>query len=491
MTTSMKKEALESAPNILWICTDQQRFDTLGCYGNPYVNTPHIDALAAQGTLFTHAFAQSPVCTPSRISFLTGRYPRTTRCRQNGQSVPADEMLVTRLFADAGYYTGLSGKLHIAACHPSVCFATEKRINDGYHEFHWSHHPGPDWPTNEYIHWLREKGVRYQTPPSTGSRYVQVGMPEEYHQTTWCVQKAINFIDACGVAKQRRPWLFSVNLFDPHHAFDPPQEHLDRYLNMLDEIPLPVYRPGELDNKPVWQGIDHQRAYGGHGGFPFDKMTETDHRYVRAAYWAMCDLIDSQVGRLLDALEKSGQRDNTLIIFTSDHGEMLGDHGIYLKGPYFYDCAVRVPLIISWPGRIAAGLTVDALVELVDIAPTLLEYAGLPKYEGMQGQSLAPLLNPDAPAITHRDSVYCEFYAANFRYDPPAHTTMLRTERYKLTVAHGQNCGELYDLERDPQEYINLWDHPSYQATKCQLLLQLTDRMAWTVDPLPEREAFW
>lgn len=492
MTTAMHAEAaIDHAPNILWICTDQQRFDTLGCYGNLFVNTPHIDALAAQGTRFTHAFAQSPVCTPSRISFLTGRYPRTTRCRQNGQSVSADEVLVTRLLAEAGYRTGLAGKLHISACHPSVCFAGEKRIDDGYHEFHWSHHPAPDWPTNEYIHWLREQGVRYQTKPAAASRFVHVGMPEEYHQTTWCVQKAVNFIEACAESRQKRPWLFSVNLFDPHHAFDPPQEYLERYMGMLDEIPPPAYRPGELENKPVWQRIDHQRAYAGHGGFPFNEMTETDHRCIRAAYWAMCDLIDHQVGRLLEALEKSGQRDDTLVIFTADHGEMLGDHGIYLKGPYFYDCAVRVPLIMTWPGRIAAGREVNSLVELVDIAPTLLEYAGLPRYAGMQGRSLASLSAADAQATAQRDSVYSEFYAANFRYDPPAHATMLRTERYKLTVAHGQNDGELYDLAHDPQEYVNLWHDTAYQAVKCNLLVQLADRMAWTVDPLPAREAFW
>ena len=144
-------------PNILWICSDQQRFDTLGCYGNEFVRTPNLDGLAESGILFERCYSQSPVCTPSRTSFLTGRYPRTTRCRQNGQSIPDDEVLVTRLLADAGYTCGLSGKLHLSTCNPQACPTIERRINDGYTEFHWSHHPSPDWPANEYIHWLREE----------------------------------------------------------------------------------------------------------------------------------------------------------------------------------------------------------------------------------------------------------------------------------------------------------------------------------------------
>jgi arylsulfatase A-like enzyme len=139
----------DSRPNILWICTDQQRFDTLGCYGNRFVNTPNIDALSQQGVLFEQVFSQSPVCTPSRASMLTGRYPSTARCRQNGASIPADEVLITRLLSDAGYICGLSGKLHLSVCNPKASPGTERRINDGYDEFHWSHHPNPDWPTNE------------------------------------------------------------------------------------------------------------------------------------------------------------------------------------------------------------------------------------------------------------------------------------------------------------------------------------------------------
>ena len=145
------------------------------------------------------------------------------------------------------------------------------------------------------------------------------------------------------------PWTFSLNPFDPHHAFDPPREDLERYRGLLDDIPLPNYVAGELRDKPVWQRIDHSGSYGGKGMYAYDQMTDTDHRWVTAAYWAMVDVIDRQIGHLLNCLEETRQRDNTYIIFTSDHGEMLGDHGIYLKGPFFYEPAVRVPLLISGP----------------------------------------------------------------------------------------------------------------------------------------------
>ncbi len=199
-------------PNILWLCTDQQRFDTIRALGNDRIRTPNLDRLAEQGVSFTRAYCQSPVCTPSRASFLTGRYPRTTRCRQNGQQMPADEILLPKMFADAGYRCGLAGKLHLASCSDGKI---EKRTEDGYHEFHWSHHPQPDWgDDNAYTAWLSRKGVTwdelYENPPS-GSAFWQNGIPAEYHQTTWCAEETIRFLEE----NRERPWFFSFNCFAP------------------------------------------------------------------------------------------------------------------------------------------------------------------------------------------------------------------------------------------------------------------------------------
>jgi len=490
-------------PNILWFCADHMRYDALGCYGNRLVHTPNIDHLAETGVLFERSFCQSTVCTPSRVSFLTGRYPRTARCAQNGQSIPAGEVLITQLLADAGYMCGLAGKLHLSPCHPVACPVSERRIADGYAEFHWSHHPFPDWPANEYIHWLREKGVTlpqkfvpdspYQGiveahSPFQGSAYVRVGTPVELHPTIWCAEKAVRFIT--DAASFDRPWLFSINTFDPHPPFDPPLAYLQPFLDHLGEIPLPNYVPGELDNKPSSQQLVFS-AKGGLGLHSMEQMTAADHRLARAAYWAMVDLIDAAIGRMLAALEQTGQLANTIVIVTSDHGHPLGDHGIPNIGPFFYEPAVRVPLIVSWPGGIQGGRRAEALVELMDLAPTLLDAVGLPRAAGMQAQSLWPLLSGQSSLSRQRDDVYCEYYSSAWRAIKPAHATMVRTERYKLVVAHSLGTGELYDLEQDPTETCNRWGDLQYQTVKIDMLNRLCDRLAAMVDPLPLREAAW
>lgn len=476
-------------PNILWICTDQQRSDTLGCYGNDLVNTPNLDKLASSGVLFERSYSQSPVCTPSRSSFLSGRYPRTTKCRQNGQSIPEDEVLVTKLLAENGYKCGIAGKLHISAVGDNK--ATERRIDDGFSEFHWSHSTTSHPEYNEYVKWLNQQGMEYRSIPVNGSKYVKTtNLQGEYHQTAWCAQKAIEFIDK--QEDQGQPWLFSVNMFDPHHDFDPPKEYLSRYLDKLNDIPLPNYVKGELNNKPIFQAKDHSGVAGQPGYLSYEDMTEMEHQLIRASYWAMIDLIDDQVGRMLEALEKTGQLKNTIVIFMSDHGEMLGDHGIYLKGPYFYEQAVNVPLIISLPGTVQENKRSKALVELVDLAPTLLEACGIDKYEAMQGKSLWSLVVGSSDLDFHRRSAYCEFYNANVHHtDPTANLTMIATEDYKLIVAHGLKMGELYDLNRDPNETENCWNDEEYKDIKMDLLISLADRMAYTVDPLPERKSKW
>ena len=476
---------MSNSPNILWICSDQQRWDTLGCYGNEFVKTPNLDRLAENGAVFHHAYSQHPMCTPSRASFLTGRYPRTARCIQNGQEgIPEYEVLVTRMLAGAGYDCGLSGKLHLSPGFSEVATRMERRIDDGYRVFHWSHHPGPGWEDNEYEIWMRERGANWPTGTHPGSKWVRTGFPEESHQTTWCAEKAIDFIREHKNCES--PWLFSVNIFDPHPAFDPPAEYLERYEARLNEIPLPNHVEGELQDKPASQQRDHLGAYGSKGNFAFDAMEETDHRLLRAAYWAMCDLIDNQVGRMLNALEETNQLENTVVLYMSDHGEMLGDHGIYMKGAYFYDCAVRVPLIFSWPGHIE-NINSQALVELIDLPQTLLDAAGLEHHPGMQGKSLWPILSGQRSPDEHREDVYCESYSAYGRQlkGDGYCMTMLRTHQHKLTVDHRAGTGELYDLETEPSETHNLWEDDRYAGVKSEMLLRLTNRMAQTADPLP------
>jgi arylsulfatase len=481
-------------PNILIICTDQQRTDTLGCYGNRFVSTPNIDRLAREGAVFENAFVQSPICSPSRGSFLTGRYPRTTRLRQNGQIIPPDEKPISRLLADAGYLAGLVGKFHLAPGAPEIATTTEPRINDGFAEFNWAQSPSDQWGMNsDYTRFLTQKGLWYATSPNEKSSWVRKGMPEDATEAAWCATRASEFISRR--SKQEAPWFYLANIYAPHHPFDPPESFLARYLDRLDEIPLPAAMDDDLAAKTHYQRIDSGGAYGQVegflGGFGRSQMRTVDHKMVKAAYWAMCDHVDQQVGRILQALDDSGEADNTIVVYMSDHGEMLGDHNIYLKGPYFYDAAIRIPLIIRFPARIAARRHPE-LFELVNLAPTLLQAAALEVYPGMQGRSAYDWLCDELLPARADDSIYCEYYnAMPYHRGPTAHLTMLRTATHKIVVDHAHDDGELYDLRDDPLEKRNLWRDFGSLARKAELLTKLTHRMAFTVDPLPPRLSEW
>jgi len=469
-------------PNILWICPDMQRFDTIEGLNNDAIHTPNLRKLMAESVTLTHTYVQNPVCSPSRASFLTGRYPHTTGLRALGQRIRPDEVLVTRTLADAGYACGLSGKLHLS---PTFGGRLEDRIDDGYSVFDWSHDISNLWPGhNMWRVWLNEQGVKWPEPPR-GDDALAWGVPidPKYTQTAWCSDRAIQFIRG---QKEFNPWLMSVNIYQPHAPYWPTEEYLSHY-NPAD-IPSPNYKEGELKNKPVYQQIDHEGASGGHA-VSFTKTSDLQHRKMKAAYYAMIEQVDTEVGRMLQALEETGQADNTIVIYMSDHGEMLGDHGIFLKGPYFYEGAIRVPMILRWPGKYKAGLRSDALVEMIDLAPTLLEAAGMPVPERMQGRSLTPLLT--GRTTEHRDSIYCEYFDSLALYNPPPMAMCVRTDQYKMVYYQKLDAGELYDLHADPEETHNLWESGSARSAREQMMQTMLSRVVDTVDPIPERKCLW
>lgn len=457
-------------PNILWICTDQQRWDTIRSLGNAHIRTPNIDRLVAQGVAFTHVYCQSPICTPSRASFLTGRYAGSIRASMNGNESWAEGApLVTKLLKDVGYDCGLAGKFHLAG----AAYRLEPRPqDDGYRVFHWSHDPNDRWPTGHaYADWVHSQGYSLAELHKSPD-----GVPAELHQTTWCADRAIEFIQE----PHDGPWLMSVNIFDPHAPFNPPKAYLDRYDK--ETLPGPYFQESDLAAQAKLAGVDFQN--------PPRRPEEFDAKDIQARYYAMIELIDDNVERLMDALEASGQVENTVVIFMSDHGETLGDHGLLLKGNRFYEGLVRVPLIISWPGQFKAGLVSDGLVELTDLAPTLLELAGAPFPDHLVGKSLLPILRGEADPHTHRDQVRCEYYRA-LNPDGPGREdgsfgvhfgTMLRRGRYKLCVYHGHPHGELFDLETDPHEFNNLWDAPEYAGVKLEMLQASFDALVHSID---------
>ena len=465
---------MNSRPNILWICTDQQRYDTIGALGYHHVDTPHIDGLVSEGVTFTRAYCQSPICTPSRGSFLTGMYPSAIHVTGNGNDAfPSTLSLVSKRLSDAGYDCGLIGKLHLASAYGRI----EPRVDDGYRYWEYSHAPRDDWPVGHgYADWVRHRGG--VLGELTGDPQ---GVPAEFHQTTWCAEKTIEFMQE----DREGPWMACVNIYDPHPPFNPPQ----RYRDLFDpaDMPGPLFRQSDIEQQEKLAGVDFQSSVRSPDALDIrdplqpERGRAADGRVLQAAYCAMIKQIDDQVGRMLAALEALGQRENTVVIFTSDHGEMLGDHGLIQKGCRFYEGLVRVPLIFSWPGHFAKDVRSDALVELLDKTPTIMELAGLEPPERMQGHSLLPMLRGEAPLGRHRDFVRCEYYDA---LDEPdgSFATMYRDERYKLVVYHGHDLGELYDLEEDPEEFENMWDEPEAQPVKLKIMQQSFDASMLAMD---------
>ncbi len=273
-------------PNILWICTDQQRFDTIRSNGNPHIRTPNLDRLAASGTLFDRAYCQAPICTPSRASFLTGMYASSVHGCMNGNDRWAEAApLLPAILRNEGYTCGLAGKFHLAGAQGRV---EPRPADDGYSFFSWSHHPQDDWEEgHDYADWVRAQGE----DPS--ELYERLGaFPTELHQTTWCTNEAMRFIDRAesdatlhGRTSDRsganesadRPWFMSINYFDPHAPFDPPHEYLERC--DADLMPGPHFRESDLAAQEALAGVDFQTAP--------RHPDEFNAKQTQAAYYAM------------------------------------------------------------------------------------------------------------------------------------------------------------------------------------------------------------
>ena len=444
-------------PNILWYCTDQQRFDTIGALGNPHVRTPHLDQFVAGGMAFTHTYCQSPICTPSRSSFMTGLYPSRLHNTRNGNDTFPDGVpLISRQLADSGYDCGLVGKFHLQ----SAGHRTEPRIpGDGFRYWKFSHAPRDDWPEGEhdYADWVRAQGADLNALRESPDR-----VPAELHQTTWATTRAIEFISE---DRGDSPWMLNLNVYDPHPPFIPPREYADRF--DAGDMPGPHFEPGDIEAQGRLAEADFQTLS--------RHPEEIDAKQAQADYYAMISLIDDQFGRLLAHLRESGEADHTVIVFTSDHGETLGDHGLLYKGCRFYEGLVRVPLIFSapwWNG----GRTCEGLTELLDLSATLLDLGNVEIPAQHQGRSLRPWLEGAClESKPVREFVRCEYFdalAPKFTQGNGTFATMHRRGDHKLVVYHSLGLGELFDLAADPWEHDNLWDDPAHRTLRDELVLE-------------------
>ncbi len=485
---------MTNKPNILWITTDQQRFDTVHAHGNEAINTPNLDQLAAEGMSFMRAYCQSPICTPSRASFMTGRYPASHHVHRNGNDhwPPAEKILPAILKDTTDYTTALIGKHHLSRSEDRIELIAE----DGYDHAELS----DCWPIGrDHDTWIQERhGVEdplklYPDLLAQSPRDYGPGLPLKIQQSTWWAERASDFISA----NKDGPWFLNLNAVDPHPPFFPPKEFLDRY--SPEDIPLPLFRESDVTRQEEFWEIDQQwkkiqdvRHYDpakdiDQSNIPLENRNlfdfppdAYDARMVKACYYAMIEMVDDRIGAVLDTLEQSGQADNTIVIFTSDHGEMMGDHGMLYKGCRFFEGLVHVPLIIRWPGVVQADTSTDALVELIDIAPTLLEISGVDIPYNMQGKSLLDLLQGNT--CTGKTHVVCEFNEALAGMPYQSHGSMVFDGRYKTCMYHDAGKAEIFDLQEDPGEFVSLWSKPGFEKEQIRLLKQHLDAVMGTTD---------
>ena len=494
-------------PNFLFLTTDQHRADGVGCYGNPFVQTPHLDALAADGVRLDRAYVNNPLCMPSRATILTGRYPHSHRVWCNGVALPDEETPFSAILAGAGYRTGCIGKMHFTP------YGAEAR--PGYYDAlkSWEECDLEDWTgpyagfehveltighcsatAGHYGRWLghefpkaqqayrRDDRLGRPAPSAAPEAWVST-LPVEAHHSTWIANRSIEYLRR----HAGEPFFLWASFPDPHHPFRPPLPYAQRYEGA--PVPEPLRRDGELDDKPpLFRDYFEGRTAGRnrHEGAGMDRPGALSHEQLRDIIrytYGMISLVDDSIGRILAELDALGLANDTIVCFAADHGELLGDHGLICKGPFHYEGLLRVPMIWRWPGRFPADRGSGALLGLVDFAPTVLSLAGSEIPGTLQGRSLERLLRGDTEH--HRDGVLTEFQSS---YRPWLNLKTWRTADWKVTYYGGQPYGELYDLRADPGEFVNLYSHPEYAATRDALLLRLLEELTTTESRTPHAQ---
>lgn len=448
-------------PNILIVMTDHQRGDTV-LPEHPAI-TPTIDRFAREGISFSEAFCPSPHCCPSRATFFTGLYPSrhgvwNNVCNDQALSRGLNDgiRLWSEALAEAGYQLHFCGKWHLSV--------EESPQDRGWREHFVSaasgtHHGAP-WTYYQKAAAQSEEKSRKPGEilrPGYG-RYRLYGTAsdggEEHDETA--VAKAIEVLES--VTEESQPWCLYVGLIGPHDPYDVPQKYLDLY--DLEEVPLPASYSDEMVGKPgIYQRMRNQ---------VFGQLTDQESRDAIRHFWAYCTYLDDLFGRILEALDKSGQQENTLVLYCADHGDYCGEHGLFTKGIPCFRGAYHIPTIIRWPHGITdPGRQVGAFVSLADFAPTFLEVAGLPPDRYFTGASLLPFLHGRVPD-NWRDDIHTQCNGVELYYTQRSVTT----KDFKYTF-NGFDFDELYDLRVDPDEMNNLVDDPEYEAVKGEMCARM------------------
>lgn len=512
-------------PNVLLILADQLRADHLGCYGNGIVRTPAIDSIAAAGTRFQRFHTASPLCMPNRATLFTGRLPSVHGVRRNGIPISYAERTLAEELASNGYNTALIGKAHFQ---PYGMFAEahhtprkEARHYPGWPEAYrleeiavWERTAGRpitgpyygfshteltlyhgDQVGGDYAAWLRAKApdahklcgsanawpdARYTVRDAWRTR-----LPEELHSSAYIAERTCAWLaeQATLPHDDQKPFFLVCSFPDPHHPFTPPGKYWDMY--GVDDIPLPASFHGDNPHP----ALQYVRKVGASGAplasnhHPF-APTEREAREAIALTYGMVSNMDAAIAKVLASLRASGRADITTVVFTSDHGDLMGDHGVFLKGPMHFNGLTRVPFIWSDPANPTSPADVHQVCSSLDVASSILEHTGCERYSGLQGESVLPLLA--AEAATDR-GVLVESDSAKLLFGRPAPFRLrsLVLSKWRLTYCTDTALCELYDLEADALEERNLWNEPTHRTTRDALMERLLNTAVAHADTSP------
>ncbi len=464
---------MKQRPNIILIMTDQQRADTIAALGAPWMKTPVLDRLATEGTAFTNCYTTSPVCVGARASLFTGMYPHATGVFTNFQPWQPNW---TGWLADAGYHCASIGKMHI----------NPYDAKGGFHQRFFVENKDRPLFLDEheralYDEWDKALHARKLQKPSRYTRFSED--PEGYRQALgafeWDLDEDMHsdmFIGDHAVwwleeRKATTPLFLQIGFPGPHPPYDPSPRYLDMYRDA--DIPLPQVSPEEIAAQPPSQAeLRRNMIENNYDSVAWqEKPSREALLRMRRHYAANVSMIDEKVGEILQTLDRKGYLDNAIVIFTSDHGDSLGDHG-HIQKWTMYDSAVKVPLLFwSKSHPLVAGQT-DTLVQLMDIAPTILEAAGVPVPASFEARSLLPILSGQTAQV--RTEVYSEL-ARDHIQTGAEYVVMRRDARWKLVYYLGETYGELYDLAADPGEHCNLWTNPEHTGKRDAMVRDLLE----------------
>jgi choline-sulfatase len=431
-----------SRPNLLIVMSDQHSPHVLGCSGDPVVRTPRLDALAARGVRFEGTYCAAPLCVPSRMTWLTGRSASDLNCWINDFEDSA-----TPTFAHAlsltGYDTVLCGRMHFEGPDQRHGF-TRRLVGDVTGAARDARTPLFEGRIPEHTNGQTWESVRDSGPGR--SSYIA------YDEAV--TRRACAYLGERAKAAEGGPFCLVVGYVLPHNPYICPQELLDEY---MDRVTVPAVPPEELEE--LHPAMKEWRRVRG-----VDLLSADDLRRARAAYYGLVTMMDGNIGILLDALQENGLAEETVVLYLSDHGEMLGEHGLWWK-ENFYEASVRVPMLWFWPGAFAQGAEVDAVTSLLDVAPTLLELAGADQLPGARGRSLRPLLEKGRAPEDWPNVAFAEMHPRRLW---PA--KMVRAGEWKLNHYHGFDRPQLFDLRNDPEERHDLGRSADHAQVRDRLL---------------------